>query len=172
MSFLLGMLPDAVYFTMSLIVAKNIKEKRWILFLLICISYAGLVMITRYNTMCYFLFIFILYGILMIIYKDRTQITDVFLIVFSAVYLSILSIVCYFATDNYIVSTILNRILLFLPFIGKKYIRKLYVKYNNSWNRNDAVKRKIKSITLRIISVVSFCSMIYFINLVVLYLWS
>lgn len=172
MSFLLGMLPDAIYFTMSLIVAKNLKDKRFILFLLICISYVGLVMITRYNTMYYFLFVFVLYGILMIVYKNKTQITDVFLIVFSAIYLSILSPVCYFVTDNYVVSTILNRILLFLPFLGKKYIRKLYVKYNNSWNRNDSAKRKIKSITLRILSVISFCSMICFINLVVLYLWS
>lgn len=172
MSFLLGMLPDAIYFTMSLIVAKNIKEKRFILFLLICISYAGLVMITRYNTMYYFLFVFVLYGILMIVYKNKTQITDIFLIVFSAIYLSILSPICYFIIDNYIVSMILNRILLFIPFLGKKYIRKLYVKYNNSWNRNDSAKRKIKSITLRILSVISFCSMICFINLVVLYLWS
>ncbi len=172
MSFLLGMLPDAIYFTMSLIVAKNIKERRFILFTLICISYAGLVMITRYNTMYYFLFIFVLYGILMMVYKDKTQITDIFLIVFSAIYLSILSPICYFVTDNYVVSTILNRILLFIPFLGKKYIRKLYVKYNNSWNRNDFAKRKIKSITLRILSVISFCSMICFIKLVVLYLWS
>lgn len=172
MSFLLGMLPDVIYFTMSLIVAKNIKRKRFILFLLICISYAGLVMITRYNTMYYFLFIFVLYGILMMVYKNETQITDIFLIVFSAIYLSILSPICYFVTDNYVVSTILNRILLFIPFLGKKYIRKLYVKYNNSWNRNNSAKRKIKSITLRILSVVSFCSMICFINLVVLYLWS
>lgn len=172
MSFILGMLPDAIYFTLVLIIAKNIKEKRWILFSLICISYVALIIATRYNTMCYFLFIFILYGIIMIIYKDKTQIIDVFLIVFSAIYLTVLSVLCYFITDNYIISMILNKILLFLPFLGKKYIRNLYVKYNNSWNKNDAVKRKIKSITLRIISIVSFCSMIYFINLVVLYLWS
>lgn len=172
MSFLLGMLPDTIYFTMSLIIAKNIKEKRTILFFLICISYAVLVMLTRYNTMCYFLFIFILYGIMMVIYKDKAQMIDIFLIVFSAIYLSILSVICYFITDNYIINTILNRVLLFLPFLGKKYIHKLYIKYNNSWNRNDAVKRKIKSVTLRIISVVLFCSMIYFIDLVVLYLWS
>lgn len=29
MSFILGMLPDAIYFTLVLIIAKNIKEKRW-----------------------------------------------------------------------------------------------------------------------------------------------
>lgn len=171
-SILLGLIPEVLYFTMFLICTKNIKEKKIRLFLFMSIIYFTCMLVQQYQIIYYVLFIGLVYLLLKILYKDKTQIIDVFIISLSSLYLTILaSLSLMLFTDdlsNYYFLYVVSRILLFLPFIFKNKFNQLYKKYCTLWNRNDKVKRPIKSITLRNISVISLNSLIVILNLAII----
>lgn len=168
-SLLLGMFPEVLFFTMYLIYTKNIKEKRLKLFLLISIAYILCVMIIRHQVIYYIVFLFLIYLILKILYKKKTQIIDIFIINISFAYVALISSICFsFVNNNYIlyyIMLVINRVLLFLPFIFKKKFNYLYKIYCNLWNRTTDKNRPIKSITLRNISLILLNSLIFLINL-------
>lgn len=169
-SVVLGLLPEVLYFTMFLICTKDIKEKRIKLGLLISIAYVLCMFIQKYKVIYYVLFIALVYAILKLLYKEKTQIIDIFVISISTIPLTLLSLI-YFGINkyfNYYVLLIFNRILLFLPFIFNNKFNLLYKKYCSLWNRNDYVKRPIKSITLRNISLIIINLLIFIINIVIM----
>lgn len=172
MSLFLGMIPEVLFFTLFLIYTKNIKEKKLKLFLLITIAYFLCIMISNYQILYYIAFISLVYIILKILYKDKTQIIDVFIIMYASFYLTLLSYLIYFANDltSYVVCLVINRILLFAIFIFAKYFNKLYINYCKFWNRNDKIKRPIKSITLRNISLIAINFIVFFMNIISLYM--
>lgn len=175
-SVFLGLIPEVLYFSLALIYTKNIKKKRIKLFLLIAIAYTLCIMIIKYELLFYVLFIFILYFILKILYKDETQIIDIFVITYFSFYLTLLSflIYIYYGISNnintYYLLYFINRILLFVIFIFRHKFNKLYINYKKYWNRNDNIKRPIKSITLRNVSLISLNSIIFIINIICLYI--
>lgn len=171
-SLLVGMVPEVLYFTLFIVFTKGLKEKRIRLFFLISLAYILCIMIIRYEILFYVLFIFIVYFILKILFKEKTQIIDIFLIMISISYLAFTSLLVYFANNinSYIFLYIINRILLFSIFIFRKYFNKLYEKYTKYWNRNDKIKRPIKSITLRNISVIGMNFIIFIIYIISLYM--
>ena len=171
-SIFIGMLPEILYFTLFLIYAKNLKEKKIRLFFLILITYIMCITIIKFRLMYYLCFIFLVYIILKVLYKQKTQVTDIFLFSISTLYLTILSFLIYFAKNQttYIVCLILDRLFLFLPFIFRNKFYEIYKKYCSLWNRNDKEKRPIKSITLRNMSLVLINIIILSINIVCLYL--
>lgn len=171
-SMLLGMIPEVLYFTLAIVYTKNIRTKRIKLFLLIALTYILCIMIIKYELLFYILFIFILYFILKILYKNETQIIDIFVIMYFSFYLTLLSFLICFANDfkTYKIIYVLNRILLFSIFIFSKFFNKLYINYTKFWNRNDKIKRPIKSITLRNISLISINCIIFFMNIICLYM--
>ncbi len=169
MSIILGLLPEVLYFTIFLIYTKNIKEKRLKLCILISIAYALCMFIQRYKLIYYILFIVLVYIILKILYKDKTQIIDIFTFSFSTIYMTLLSYICFIFLDkdynNYYLLMTLDRIFLFLPFIFKNKFNNIYRKYCSLWNRNDNIKRPIKSITLRNISLITINIAIFLMNI-------
>ena len=173
MSLLLGMIPEVLYFTLFIIYTKNIKEKRIKLFMLTSLIYVLCIMISRFKILYYVSFIFLIYFILKILYKDKTQVIDVFVFSLSTIYLSFVGYICSrFINNNYLiyyVTLIINRILLFIPFIFRKNFNKLYKIYCGLWNRNDKVKRPIKSITLRNVSLVILNIFIFILNIMTVY---
>lgn len=171
-SLLVGMVPEVLYFTLFIVFTKGLKEKRIRLFLLIALSYILCIMIIRYELLFYIIFIFVIYFILKLLYKENTQIIDVFIIMYASFYLTIVSYLIFFAKDiySYILMYILNRILLFSIFVFHKYFNKLYEKYKRYWNRNDNIKRPIKSITLRNISIIVINCIIFIMNIICLYM--
>ena len=95
---------------------------------------------------------------LKLIYKNKSMITDVFILVISALFLIIISSISYyiikFTLNNYTIALILSRFLLFtFLIISKKYIYKMQKSINKYWNRHN-FKNKIKSLTLRNICVI------------------
>lgn len=154
----LGLLPEVLYYTLFMIFTKNLKEKRIKLFLLISIAYVLCIMVSQYKTLYYVLFIFLVYIILKILYKNKVQVVDVFAFSISCIYLTLLSTVFinFLMNDlsNYWLLYSLNRILIFIPFLFRNKFNIVYQKYCKLWNRNDNEKRPIKSITLRNISLV------------------
>ncbi|MCI8481773.1 MAG: hypothetical protein HFJ27_01465 [Clostridia bacterium] len=168
-SIILGLLPEVLFFTLYLTFTKNIKEKRVKLFFLITLAYVVCILVKRYEFIYYLVFVAVLYGILKILYKEKTQIIDVFIIMYAEIYLGIVSFLfsSLFEQDlsNYWFILGVNRIILFLPFLFKNKLHILYNQYCLLWNRNDNEKRRIKSITLRNISLIIINVAIFVMNI-------
>ena len=111
------------------------------------------------------------YMTLKVLYKETSQITDIFTFGIASLVLIICSIISgglYLL--NPIIGIISSRVLPFMIifiFRNKLYsIQKLYKCY---WNRNDKVKTKIKSTTFRCLNVMIFNLMFYIINAGIIY---
>ena len=165
----IGMLPEVLYFTIFIKYAKDIKEKKTKFFLCMTLVYVLCILISQYKTLYYVAFIFLTYLVLKLLYKNKAQITDIFLVCLAYMYLALNAFVLQFLLkedmSNYYFITIINRITLFLPFIFKNKFNMLYDKYKSLWNRNDKIKRPIKSITLRNISIICLNVFIFIANL-------
>ena len=165
-SILFGLIPEVLFFTLFITYAKGIKKKRIKLFLLMSIAYIICMFIKRYEVFYYCLFVVLIYIILKILYGNKTQIIDIFVISLSTLYLTIISFIfSRFITNSYFMALILNRIALFLIFIFKDKFNHLYKIYCRLWNRNDNEIRPIKSITLRNISLVLLNGLIFIVNI-------
>jgi len=170
LSILLGLVPEVLYFTLFITYTKNIKEKRVKLFLLISVAYFLCILVQEYQILYYIALIVLIYIILKILYKQKVQIIDVFIISFAYLWLAILSAILFiFLNDNnFVFLSIIDRIFLYLPFIFKNKFNVIYKKYYKFWNRNDAEKRPIKSITLRNISLILLNGLIFLLNITII----
>lgn len=165
LSLVLGAGLDSLYYTLFILKCKNISKNKILLFIVVFVSYILLFMIIRYNMYLYLIFYIIIYISLKIIYK--AQIIDYFVLIISGIYYLLISILCYYIIPLYGIALIINKILLFLPIILNNKLNKIYLIYNNMWNRNYNIKMPIKSLTLRNISLVIFNSFIV-INYIIL----
>ena len=130
MSFFLGILPDVIFLSLFIIFAKSIKTKRTILFILLLIDYIATLIIYRYQTLFYILFIIIEYIILKILYKKDIELIDSFVITFPFLILFLTSCLYYFLIPNYMIACIIHKItLLLLIFLVKNKINIAYKKY-------------------------------------------
>ena len=176
LSILLGLVPEVIYFTLFLIYTKNLKEKRLWLFIGMSVIYFICLIIQRYKIAYYLGFVVLVYSLLKLLYKNKVQIIDIFTISIPATYITLLSCLMWaliMCNRNYYVYYILyglNRILLFLPFIFRKRFNPMYKKYCSWWNRNDNIKKPIKSITLRNISLTMVNLCIVIINITIQYI--
>ena len=172
-SILLGMIPEVLYFTLFLIYTKGLKEKKIRLCLLIAIAYFLCLMINRFKLVYYIGFLFLIYLILKLLYKKKAQITDIFIINLSFIYIGLISYICSLFVkedySNYYLLCIIDKILLFVPFIFRNKFNIWYKKYYSLWNRNDSIKRPIKSITLRNLSLIGLNMFIFICYIVFLY---
>lgn len=172
LSILLGLIPEVLYFTLFLVYTKNLKEKRLKLFFLISVAYFLCILIQQLQILFYILLIALIYLSLKLLYKKKTQIIDVFIIMISHLWLAILSsvLILFVKQDmsNYVFISIIDRILLFSIFIFRHKFNKIYKVYCKLWNRNDKEKRPIKSITLRNISLILLNSFIFFLNIAII----
>lgn len=173
LSILLGMIPETLFFTLFLTYTKNLKNKRIKLFLLISLAYVLCVILMKYNVLFYILFVIGIYLSLKILYKNKIQIIDIFIISIGFIYICIISFVfSKFINNNYYnyyILLFINKIFLFLPFIFKNKFNLLYKRYCSLWNRNDNIKRPIKSITLRNISLVILNVFIFILDILTVY---
>lgn len=167
----LGQIPEAVYFGLFLILTKNIKEKRLLFLLLMIVEYVLLTRCIFFNTWFQVAYTIMTFLTLKVLYKDKAQVTDIFTFGIASIVLIILSAISFalFGPDMKLIM-LTNRILLalFLIVTNKRLhnIQKLYTKL---WNRNDLVKKKVKSTTFRSLNVVIFNVMFYIINLGMIY---
>lgn len=172
LSILLGLIPEVLYFTLFITYTKNIKAKRIKLFLLISIAYCLCILIQRWQILFYLLWIVFTYLALRLLYKNKVQIIDIFIISLAYLWLVLISLICllFLKEDfsNYVLLSIIARIFLFLPFIFKNKFNILYKKYCKLWNRNDKEKRPIKSITLRNVSIILLNGFIFLANITII----
>lgn len=160
---------EAIYFSIFLIIGKNLKHKRLILTAIMIFEYLMLKQFINYDVLFQVLYTFMSYINLKVLYKEKAQITDIFLFTGASVVLIFISIfsylVIYFTLYNYFIALILNRILLIIfLFLCKIGIRNIYLKFCSLWNRHH-FPGEIKSLTLRNISIIIFNLMFWVINL-------
>ena len=157
LSLLLGILPQTLFFMLFITKLKGIKTKRIKLTILLFVICALLNMIIKYNLYLYLLFIPIYYIILKLLYKKKTQIVDIFIIALSFTIMMLISYFCSLIYRKnmslYWLGYVINNILLFGNLAIIKLYKKFYKFYCKNWNRKAG--NKIKSITLRNISLIS-----------------
>lgn len=164
---------EPIYFSLFLIIGKDLKNKRVLLTCIMIFEYIMLKQFIHFNVAFQFIYTFMSFVNLKVLYKEKAQITDIFLFAAASIVLIALSIFTYMTSkmtyDNYFISLVINRILLFtFLYLGRNKIRDLYKKFYSHWNRHNNPKA-IKSLTLRNISVIIFNLMFWVINLCMIY---
>jgi hypothetical protein len=166
---------EAIYFAMFLIIGKNIKNKKLLFIGIMVFEYLMLKHFIRYSVYFQLAYTFMAYVNLKVLYKEKAQITDIFLFMGASLILIATSFISYipfyiFTNGNvqikeYLAIIFINRTLIFSILIcAKELIRSIYKKFCSLWNRH-AIPNQIKSLTLRNISIVTFNLMFWLINL-------
>lgn len=166
---LIGQIPEAIYFALFMVFAKGLKDKRILFTIIMIFEYIALKKFIHFNVGFQLSYIFMTFLSLKVLYKEKAQITDIFVFGAASLYLILISIlsyaIVYFTVRVYIVSAILNRILLIATlFVFKDKIKQLYSKFKYFWNRHRNENVKIRSLTLRNVSIILFNIMFYVIN--------
>lgn len=160
---------EPVYFSLFLLVGKNIKNKRLLLIAIMVFEYLALKNFVHFNVWFQLAYTFMSFVNLKVLYKEKAQVTDIFLFASASVLLIIISLfsygIIYFTFKKYIIALILNRLMIFSIIIfGKNIISKSYKNFCSVWNRHNK-PNKPRSLTVRNISIIIFNIMFWVINL-------
>lgn len=159
---------EAIYFAMFLIVGKNIKNKKLLFIGIMVFEYLMLTNFIEFNVWFQLIYTFMSFVNLKVLYREKAQITDIFLFAAASLILIATSALCYgiiyFTIHKYIWVLIINRPLIFaIIYFGRNKIRNAYKKFCSLWNRHN-IPNTIKSLTLRNISIIVFNLMFLLIN--------
>lgn len=170
-----GQIPEIIYFTLFMIIAKDLKEKRFRFLLLMAIGYLFLKYLAglKYTILFPIFHTLLTFGILKSLYKERAQITDIFLFVFSMAVLGLFSVPLLllntYLQNVYLCSMIAKALGLLFIFVLRNHLYKWYKHVCSLWNRNDHANRRIKSLTVRNISMVFFNLVFFLMDVVLLF---
>lgn len=161
-SLLVGMLPEVLFLTFFIICFRDVKSEKLKLFIFLMLGYIGLIMICRYQLWFYIGYIIYSYLIVKKLYK--AHIIDLFVISITYAYMTLISFICFKLISNYWVAFVINRMVLFVPLLFNNSIKTMYKGYKSLWNINKDAK--VKSITIRNISLVLVNLMIFIMNII------
>lgn len=165
-SVLLGSIFEICFIAIMLIKIKGIKTKRWLVFLITLISYfaSGVLVSFTYNNqyLCYISLNIFIYLLMKLFYKEKFQIIDVFLIYYIIMTVNFTCLIMMKIIGYNLQFLYLNRLTLIFIMLLSNKLRVLYKKYIKYWNRKDG--NKIKSITVRNISIITMNTLLYIIN--------
>lgn len=164
---------EPLYFSLFLIYGKDLKHKRLLFTLIMIFEYIMLKEFIKFNVWFQFIYTFMSFVNLKVLYKEKAQVTDIFLFAVASIVLILISLLSYltilYTIKNYYVAMIINRVLLFsFVLLFKDKIHSRYKRFCSLWNRHNN-RKAIKSLTLRNISVIVFNLMFYAINVGMLY---
>ena len=170
---ILGQLPEAVYFAIFMILVKGLKEKRFIFTISMVIEYLLVLNVLPYSIWSYVLYFILAFLLLKILYKDKSNVTDVFTMGIASIILIIVSILSYTVVSLFITNIILGNlcqkiILFFVILVCKSYLPKINNIYRKLWNRSE-ISYKMKSITFRVLNLIIFNFSFIIINLGVIF---
>lgn len=157
MNIFLGLIPEAIFFSLFIIFTKNYKDKtKNIVFtLLMIIGYILLKQILPRNVYCQIIYLIYVPFLMFSLYKEKFHISDIFIFMLSADILVLFSFVIAFACVYqslliYWIAYIINRILIFgFLLLFKNKLNKFYISIISQWNRNREKPNKIKALTIR-----------------------
>lgn len=173
---ILGQLPEAVYFAIFMILVKGLKEKRFIFTISMVIEYLLILNILPYSIWSYVLYFVLSFLLLKILYKDKSNVTDIFTMGIASVIIIIVSIFSYFIVSLFSTNVIIGNlcqkaILFFIILVYKSYLPKINNIYKKLWNRGKH-SYKIKSMTFRVLNLIVFNFSFVVINLgIMFYYW-
>ena len=112
---LLGQIPEAIFFALFMIYAKGLKEKRMLFIILMVVEYLLLKYSFKYNWLFQIGYMITTFLTLKVLYKGKSQIIDVFILLIAYIIMIVSSILCFtISLGNVIIATIINRIIIFL----------------------------------------------------------
>ena len=169
----IGQIPEAIYFALFRIYAKRLNEKRLIFLFMITVEYVALLRLFPYNLWSHIFFFIMTFLILKILYNEKSQITDIFTLGVASIILLVVSVVVglivWNISSDFLLAAILQKIVIFLIlFLLKDKLYGLQNAYKNWWNRNDNIKKPIKSVTFRAVNVIIFNVMFAVINVLLI----
>lgn len=131
-------------------------------------EYLALKHFIHFNVWFQLAYTFMSFVNLKVLYREKAQVTDIFLFMAASIILIVLSVFTYltalYTYKDYFISLVLNRVLLFgIVFIFRNFIKEKYKSFCSLWNRHNK-PNKIRSLTLRNISIITFNLMFWFIN--------
>lgn len=167
---LVEQLPEAIFFSLFMILAKQLKEKRLLFVLLTIIEYILLLEAFPFSIYSHIGFFIVTYIILKMLYKEKSQITDLFLLGIASVIIIISCIIPSFLiifklADKKIYAIITRFIMFGILYLLRNKIKNIQNIYKKLWNRNDKIKKKMKSTTFRSLNIVIFNIMFFAINM-------
>lgn len=174
---ILGQIPEAIYFALFMIFAKELKRNKALFVLFMVFEYLALKHFIKFDVLFQILYTAMTYLNLKVFYKDKAIITDIFVFMGASLLLIITSILSYVPAnilikDMYLafyVALAINRaLMIILLAVLKNRLPKLYKSYRFFWNRHRNTTVKIRSLTLRNISIILFNVMFYIINICML----
>lgn len=166
---IVGQIPEAIFFSLFMIYAKGLKEKRILFTILMVVEYIILTKFLIYNSWFQIIYTFMVFIILKLLYKEKAQITDIFTFTIASIVVilicAILYFIVWFTINNYLIYAILTRIFMFaFIFLFKNKLNKIQNLYKKLWNKNDR-RKGIKTTTFRSLNIVIFNIMFYIINI-------
>lgn len=166
---IVGQIPEAIFFSLFMIYAKGLKEKRILFTILMVVEYIILTRFLIYNSWFQIIYTFMVFIILKLLYKEKAQITDIFTFTIASIVVilicAILYFIVWFTINNYLIYAILTRIFMFaFIFLFKNKLNKIQNLYKKLWNKNDR-RKGIKTTTFRSLNIVIFNIMFYIINI-------
>ena len=118
---ILGQIPEAIYFALFMIFAKELKTKRTLFVLFMVFEYLALKYFIKFDVLFQLLYTIMTFSNLKVLYKDKAIITDIFVFMGASLLLIFASILSYVPTnilikDIYVafyVALTINRIIMF-----------------------------------------------------------
>ena len=164
---LVGQIPEAVYFALFLVLTKKLTHKRILFTGLMVAEYLLLMYAFPYSIWSHVGFFILTFVLLKLLYSDKCQVTDVFTLGIASGVLIIISIASFvLCQGNMIIGSIINRGLMFLLlFLTRNKLNNLERLYHKFWNRNNKIKKRIKSTTFRAVNLVVFNFSFWIINI-------
>lgn len=155
-----------------MIYAKSLKEKRILYIALIVIEYLLLKSAIHFNVWFQVLYTIMTFLTLKIIYKDKANVTDIFTFAISSIILILVSLITFLLfRPDMVLGAIVNRLTIFVfLFVFRHKLPKIQKLYKKFWNRNDKIKKKMKSATFRALNAVVFNFMFFAINAGMIYM--
>lgn len=168
---ILGQVPEAVYFAVFMILAKKLTNKKLLFTTIMIVEYLLLKHLFIFSIWFQISYTIMTYIILKVLYKEKSQITDIFTFGISSLILIACSIISSgLFLLNSIVGILFSRILPFIViFIFRNKLCNIQKLYKRHWNRNDKINTRIKSTTFRCLNIVIFNIMFYVINTGMIY---
>ena len=173
---ILGQIPEAVYFAVFMILVKGLKTRRFTFIISMIIEYLLVLNVLPYSIWSYVLYFALSFLLLKILYKDKSNVTDIFTMGIASVIIIIVSIFSYFIVSLFSTNVIIGNlcqkaILFFITLVYKSYLPKINNIYKKLWNRGKH-SYKIKSTTFRVLNLIVFNFSFVVINLgIMFYYW-
>lgn len=164
--FLISLPVEVMYLTMAIAYAKDIKRHRLKLYILLLVFGVLCSLICKWQLWYYIFYFVFVYFILRYLYKSH--ISDIFIFLVFFAWIAITSYISFSLFNNIVLGYIFQRGMMFSIFFLRKNFNSWYKLYRELWNRRNDTR--IKSITLRNISLVLLNSFIVFMNYMLIFL--